>query len=149
GVPQDHPAIRKGVDYLIRTQEADGSWYGRWGVNYVYGTFLALRGLRAAGESDREVHVLRAGEWLRSIQNADGGWGESCASYNNHVYTPAESTPSQTAWAILGLIAGGDTNSISVNKGIEHLMETQRADGLWDERLATGTGFPAVFYLSY
>ncbi len=149
GVPQSHPAIRKGVEYLIRTQEADGSWYGRWGVNYIYGTFLALRGLRAAGESDREVHVLRAGEWLRSIQNADGGWGESCASYNEHTYVRAESTPSQTAWAVLGLIAGGDTNSISVNKGIEHLMETQRPDGLWDEQLATGTGFPAVFYLSY
>jgi squalene-hopene/tetraprenyl-beta-curcumene cyclase len=149
GVPQDHPAISRGVGYLIRTQEADGSWYGRWGVDYIYGTFLALRGLKAAGEDDREVHVLRAGEWLRSIQNADGGWGESCASYNNHVYTAAESTPSQTAWAILGLIAGGDTNSISVNQGIEHLMDTQRADGLWDEHLATGTGFPAVFYLSY
>ncbi len=149
GVQQDHPAIRRAVDYLIREQEPDGSWYGRWGVDYVYGTFLALRGLKAAGEDDREVHVLRAGEWLRSIQNADGGWGESCASYKNHAYVAAASTPSQTAWAILGLIAGGDTNSISVNQGIEHLMETQRSDGLWDEHLATGTGFPTVFYLSY
>ena len=92
-------------------RKPDGSWYGRWGVNYIYGTWLALRGLRAAGEDDREAHVLRAGEWLRSIQNADGGWGESCASYDNDTFTPAPSTPSQTAWALLGLLAGGDTTS--------------------------------------
>lgn len=149
GVPREHPAIRRGVEYLVRTQEQDGSWYGRWGVNYIYGTFLAVRGLRAAGESDREAHILRAGEWLRSIQNADGGWGESCASYDNNSFTAAASTPSQTAWAILGLLASGDTSSLSVRKGIEHLIETQRADGTWDEELATGTGFPKVFYLTY
>ena len=89
-------------------QEPDGSWYGRWGVAYIYGTCFALRGLAAAGENDREAHILRAGEWLRSIQNADGGWGESCASYDNRIFTAGPSTPSQTAWAILGLIAGGD-----------------------------------------
>jgi squalene-hopene/tetraprenyl-beta-curcumene cyclase len=149
GVEPSRRAIRRGVDYLIRSQEPDGSWYGRWGVNYVYGTFLALRGLRAAGESDREAHVLRAGEWLRSIQNGDGGWGESCASYDNGSYASASSTPSQTAWAVLGLLAGGDTTSQSLHKGIEYLVETQRADGNWDEELATGTGFPRVFYLSY
>lgn len=148
-VPQSHPAIRKGVAYLRRTQEADGSWYGRWGVDYIYGTFLALRGLRAAGENDREAHVLRAGEWLRAIQNADGGWGESCASYDANSFVGAASTPSQTAWAILGLIASGDPSSESVRKGIEYLIETQKSDGTWDERLATGTGFPRVFYLSY
>jgi squalene-hopene/tetraprenyl-beta-curcumene cyclase len=108
-----------------------------------------LRGLAAAGESDREAHVLRGGEWLRSIQNADGGWGESCASYDNEIYTPAESTPSQTAWAIMGLIAGGDPSSLSVQHGIEYLLETQNADGSWDEELATGSGFPKVFYLNY
>lgn len=149
GVPRAHPAIRRGVAYLKRTQEADGSWYGRWGVDYIYGTFLALRGLQAAGESDREAYILRAGEWLRSIQNADGGWGESCASYDHGVYTPASSTPSQTAWAILGLLASGDTSSGSVNKGVEYLVDTQRGDGGWDEELSTGTGFPGVFYLSY
>jgi len=148
-VDKSHPAIRRGVEYLIRAQEADGSWYGRWGVNYIYGTFLALRGLAAAGESDREAHILRAGEWLRSIQNADGGWGESCASYDNNCFTPARSTPSQTAWAVLGLIAGGDTNSISVQKGVEFLTDSQQAGGTWAEELATGTGFPKVFYLSY
>jgi squalene-hopene/tetraprenyl-beta-curcumene cyclase len=149
GLDRTHPAIRRGVDYLVRAQEQDGSWFGRWGVNYVYGTFLALRGLRAAGESDREAHILRAGEWLRSIQNADGGWGESCASYDRGAFAPAESTASQTAWAVLGLLASGDTDSLSVNKGIEYLLETQRGDGSWDEELATGTGFPRVFYLTY
>jgi len=149
GVKPDHPAIRRGVEYLKRTQEADGSWYGRWGVNYIYGTFLALRGLEAAGESDREAYILRAGEWLRSTQNADGGWGESCASYDQQTFVAAPSAPSQTAWAILGLLAGGDTNSHSVQKGIEYLIETQKADGGWNESLSTGTGFPRVFYLQY
>ena len=149
GVKRDHPAVRRGVEFLKRAQEVDGSWYGRWGVDYIYGTFLALRGLQAAGESDREAYILRAGEWLRSIQNADGGWGESCASYDQHTFVPAKSTPSQTAWAILGLLAGGDTTSHSLQKGIEYLMETQKADGSWDEALSTGTGFPGVFYLKY
>jgi squalene-hopene/tetraprenyl-beta-curcumene cyclase len=149
GVKRDHPAVRRGVEFLKRAQEVDGSWYGRWGVDYIYGTFLALRGLQAAGESDREAYILRAGEWLRSIQNADGGWGESCASYDQHTFVPAQSTPSQTAWAILGLLAGGDTTSHSLQKGIEYLMETQKADGSWDEALSTGTGFPGVFYLKY
>jgi squalene-hopene/tetraprenyl-beta-curcumene cyclase len=144
-----HAAIRRGTKYLLKTQEADGSWYGRWGVDYIYGTFLALRGLRAVGYDDREAEVLRAGEWLRSVQNADGGWGESCASYDRKTFVAAGSTPSQTAWAILGLLAGGDTTSESVSKGIEYLIAAQRADGGWDEALATGTGFPRVFYLSY
>jgi squalene-hopene/tetraprenyl-beta-curcumene cyclase len=149
GVEKSHSAIRRGVEYLLRAQEADGSWYGRWGVNYIYGTCFALRGLAAAGVSDHEAYVLRAGEWLRSIQNADGGWGESCAGYDEGAYVPAPSTPSQTAWAILGLIAGGDNNSISVHDGVERLIATQQEDGSWREDLATGTGFPRVFYLSY
>jgi len=149
GVDPNHRAMRRGVQWLARHQQPDGSWYGRWGVAYIYGTCFALRGLAAAGESDREAHVLRAGEWLRSIQNADGGWGESCASYGHRVFTAAPSTPSQTAWAILGLIAGGDAHSRSVRHGIEYLLETQRSDGSWEEELATGTGFPKVFYLNY
>jgi squalene-hopene/tetraprenyl-beta-curcumene cyclase len=149
GVPNSHEAVRRGVAFLKRTHESDGSWYGRWGVDYIYGTYLALRGLQASGESDREAYILRAGEWLRSIQNADGGWGESCASYNNNTYTPDHSTPSQTAWAVLGLIAGGDTTSSSLHKGVEYLVETQRSEGGWDEDLSTGTGFPGVFYLQY
>jgi len=111
GVGRSHRAVRRGVEWLIGNQQADGSWYGRWGVAYIYGTCFALRGLAAAGESDREAHVLRGGEWLRSIQNADGGWGESCASYDNGVYTTGPSTPSQSAWATLGLIAGATTRA--------------------------------------
>jgi squalene-hopene/tetraprenyl-beta-curcumene cyclase len=144
-----HPAVQKAVAYLLKTQEEDGSWYGRWGVNYIYGTFLALRGLRAAGVNDREAPILRAGEWLRAIQNADGGWGESCAGYDSGTFCPAPSTASQTAWAVLGLIAGGDASSLSVRKGIEYLVDTQREDGSWHEDASTGTGFPGVFYLSY
>jgi squalene-hopene/tetraprenyl-beta-curcumene cyclase len=149
GVDRADGAVRRAVAYLRRTQEPDGSWYGRWGVDYIYGTFLALRGLRAAGESEREAEILRAGEWLRSIQNADGGWGESCASYDEGAYVAAPSTPSQTAWAVLGLLASGDAGSLSVRMGVEYLLERQRGDGGWDEELATGTGFPKVFYLSY
>ncbi len=149
GMHASEPAVQRGVEFLKRNQEIDGSWYGRWGVDYIYGTFLALRGLRAAGEGDREAYILRAGEWLRAIQNADGGWGESCASYDNKTYMPGPSTPSQTAWGVLGLLASGDTNSSSVHKGVEWLVEHQRADGGWDEDYSTGTGFPGVFYLKY
>jgi squalene-hopene/tetraprenyl-beta-curcumene cyclase len=149
GIPENHPAVRRGVEYLLDTQEQDGSWYGRWGVDYVYGTFLALRGLRASGVDEREAAVLRAGEWLRSVQNPDGGWGESCASYERNSFVPAASTPSQTAWAILGLLASGDETSSSLRAGVEYLERTQQDDGLWRETLATGTGFPKVFYLNY
>jgi squalene-hopene/tetraprenyl-beta-curcumene cyclase len=150
GVSKDHPAVRRGVEFLKRTQEADGCWFGRWGVNYLYGTCFALRGLRAAGESDREAYILRAAEWIRSIQNADGGWGETCASYDEGTFVAGASTPSQTAWAILGLIAAGDTTSGSLHQGIEYLCDSQdRETGEWPEAVATGTGFPKVFYLSY
>jgi len=149
GIGSNHDSVRRGIQYLIHSQESDGSWYGRWGVDYIYGTFLALKGLRQAGVSDREVYVLRAGEWLRSIQNPDGGWGESCRSYDKHNYVNGPSTASQTAWAVMGLLAGGDTTSESVHKGVEYLIRTQMADGNWDEELATGTGFPKVFYLTY
>ncbi len=149
GCDPQSSGVRRGVEYLRRTQEADGSWYGRWGVDYVYGTFLALRGLRAAGEDPHEAHMLRAAEWVRSIQNADGGWGESCASYDEGCFVRAPSTASQTAWAVLGLLAAGDASSLSVEKGLEYLLERQALDGSWDEELATGTGFPKVFYLTY
>jgi squalene-hopene/tetraprenyl-beta-curcumene cyclase len=149
GLDCAHPAVRRAVQYLIRTQEADGSWYGRWGVNYLYGTFLALRGLRAAGQSEREAHILRAAEWIRSVQNPDGGWGESCAGYDEGCFVAAPSTASQTAWAVLGLLAAGDTASRSLQDGVQYLLKTQQADGSWHEDLATGTGFPRVFYLTY
>lgn len=149
GCDRTHPACRRAIDYLIGTQLADGSWYGRWGVAYIYGACFALRGLHAMREDDHEPHIQRANEWLRSVQNSDGGWGESCSSYDNDIFTPAESTPSQTAWALMGLMAGGDLNSSSVRDGVNYLLRTQAADGTWAEELATGTGFPKVFYLNY
>ncbi len=145
----DHPAIRRGVDYLLNAQEQDGSWYGRWGVNYIYGSFLAVRGLRAAGLSENEPSIQRALEFIRAYQNRDGGWGESCASYDENRFMPNASTPSQTAWAILTLLAGGDIRSESLYNGIEYLIRSQRPDGTWNEDYSTGTGFPRVFYLCY
>ncbi len=149
GLDRRHAAIRKGIRYLTRAQRPDGSWYGRWGVNFLYGTSAALCGLSATGESSQASHIFRGAEWLRSIQNGDGGWGESCMSYDAGEFVPAPSTPSQTAWALLGLLASGDTASHCLRKGIEYLVETQRLEGTWDEDLATGTGFPRVYYLIY
>ncbi|MEZ5363444.1 MAG: squalene--hopene cyclase [Bryobacterales bacterium] len=142
--------VLRGMDYLRSSQKEDGSWFGRWGVNYVYGTCFALRGLRAAGEDPREAHVIQGGEWLRSIQNADGGWGESCASYDDpSAKFGGPSTPSQTAWALLGLFATEDFQSGSIEAGVRYLLDSQNEDGSWDEELWTGTGFPSVFYLRY
>ena len=149
GFDRTHHACQRGIEYLIRTQEADGSWYGRWGVAYLYGTCFALRGLKAMAEDEHEPHIQRANEWIRSLQHADGGWGESCESYDRGRFVDAESTPSQTAWALMGLMAGGDTYSSSVRNGIQYLLNTLREDGSWHEELATGTGFPKVFYLNY
>ncbi len=148
--PPDHPAIRRGVAFLKRNQEPDGSWTGRWGVNYIYGTCFALRGLRAAGMHPREACIVQAGEWIRSFQNPDGGWGESCRSYDDpKLKGIGPSTASQTAWALLGLFATGDYSSGSVQRGISYLLETQNGRGGWEEQWFTGTGFPKVFYLKY
>lgn len=140
---------RRGVECLIRTQDQDGSWHGRGGGDFIHETFLALRGLRAAGEDEREAHLLRAGEWLRSIQNADGGWGESRSTSDPHVFVPAESTASRTAWAILGLLASGDSRSLSVVQGIEYLRKTRRDDGSWDEEQAADTDFRLLALSSF
>jgi len=149
GLSPNHQAVRRGVQFLLKTQEQDGSWYGRWGVNYLYGTFLALRGLRAAGVDEREPSIQRALEFIRAYQNRDGGFGESCSSYDENRFMPNPSTPSQTAWAILALLAGGDLRSESLYNGVDYLIRSQKADGTWDEDYCTGTGFPSVFYLSY
>ena len=149
GFTAEDPAIRRGVEWLLGHQEDDGGWYGRWGVNYIYGTFLALRGLQYTHATVARAAVGKAGQWLRSIQNRDGGWGESCAGYKLNRFVPASSSPSQTAWALLGLAASGDTASSAVWRGLEYLASTQKADGTWDELLFTGTGFPNVFYLQY
>ncbi len=145
---RDEP-IARGVAYLLAHQEQDGSWYGRWGVNYIYGTFLAIRGLESTGAPNVSEAIERAIEWLKSVQNPDGGWGESCRGYETGCFERAASTPSQTAWAILGLIAAGKTSSAEVVRGVKWLKENQRPDGTWNETTTTGTGFPRVFYISY
>jgi squalene-hopene/tetraprenyl-beta-curcumene cyclase len=119
-------------------------------VNYIYGTFLCLRGLEAVGEDHNEPCMQQAAEWLRCVQNPDGGWGETVGSYDEPGKRgQGPSTPSQTAWAVLGLLAAGDTRSECVSRGIEYLLETQKRDGSWDDYWYTGTGFPRVFYLKY
>lgn len=148
GVPKSDPAIHDAVRYLVNTQEKSGSWYGRWGVNYLYGTFLALRGLRAAEYDDPNLY-RRAADWVISVQNADGGWGESCMSYTHDDFVSAPSTPSQTAWALLTLHAAGRKESPYAERGVRYLIDTQGDDGSWPETLATGTGFPNVFYMRY
>jgi squalene-hopene/tetraprenyl-beta-curcumene cyclase len=145
----DHEAVRRGVAYLLGAQEKDGSWYGRWGVNYTYGSFLAMRGLAASGAPAAEEALARAAKWLRAIQNADGGWGESCASYTRDCFVPAGSSASQTAWALLGLRAAGDSESAQFREGVDYLLRLQTAEGGWPEGATTGTGFPNVFYLTY
>ena len=142
--------VRDAVRYLINTQDDDGSWYGRWGVNYIYGTWQVLRGLRAIGENMTQDWILRGRDWLESCQNEDGGWGETCVSYENPVLKgKGESTGSQTAWALMGICACGDLDRPSVQRGLRYLLGTQRMDGAWDEPQTTGTGFPRVFYLKY
>ncbi|HZU27903.1 MAG TPA: squalene--hopene cyclase [Bryobacteraceae bacterium] len=149
GLSPWHPAIQGGVRYLLGAQESDGSWYGRWGVNYIYGTFLALRGLKYAKASAAAPIMQHAAQWIRSVQNADGGWGETCASYDVNHYVAGPSTASQTAWALLGLQATGDTSSAAVRRGVDWLLDRQLPNGDWAEELMTGTGFPRVFYLQY
>jgi squalene-hopene/tetraprenyl-beta-curcumene cyclase len=149
GIGADHPAVIKAKAYLLATQEQDGSWYGRWGANYVYGTFLALRGLAGLGAGDVEDRARKAAAWLRGVQNADGGWGESCDSYSAGHYVPAPSVPSQTAWGTLGLLAAGETSSPELLRGLSFLLERQESDGTWPEGVTNACGFPNVFYLTY
>jgi squalene-hopene/tetraprenyl-beta-curcumene cyclase len=150
GVSGDDKRVKKAIKFILSEQEPDGSWFGRWGVNYIYGTMLVLRGLQAIGVDHHEPYVQQGAEWLRMVQNSDGGWGETCGSYDDPTTRGiGASTPSQTAWAIMGLLAAGDTRSESVQRGILYLLETQRPDGHWDEDQYTGTGFPRVFYLAY
>ncbi|MEO8659119.1 MAG: squalene--hopene cyclase [Bryobacteraceae bacterium] len=149
GYNSEHPAIRKGINYLLDNQKPDGSWYGRWGVNYLYGTFLALRGLAASKAPDARAAIEKAERWIQSVKNADGGWGETCASYDVHKFVAGPSTASQTAWALLGLAAAGAPRAGATVRGINYLARTQTAEGTWSEKFTTGTGFPNVFYLTY
>ncbi len=149
--PGCHEAITRGLDYLRRTQLPDGSWYGRWAVNYIYGTWSALCALNAAGLPRDAPEIRKAVAWLVSIQNSDGGWGEDGTSYklDYRGHEPAPSTASQTSWALLGLMAAGEVDHPAVARGIQFLTAAQGADGLWREERFTATGFPRVFYLRY
>ncbi len=150
GYRAEHPAVARALDYLFRTQEPEGCWYGRWGVNYIYGTWQVLLGLRAIEYPMDHPAARRAADWLESVQQPDGGWGESCRSYDDPTWMGrGPTTPTQTAWAIAGLIAAGRARSDSVRRGVDHLIDSQNADGDWDEADFTGTGFPRVFYLRY
>jgi len=143
-------SVRDAMQYLIDTQDEDGSWYGRWGVNYIYGTWQVLRGLRAIGQNMTQDWILRGRDWLESCQNNDGGWGETCGTYENpSTKGIGESTASQTAWAIMGICACGDLDRRSIQRGLRYLLSAQKPDGSWDEEQITGTGFPRVFYLKY
>jgi squalene-hopene/tetraprenyl-beta-curcumene cyclase len=145
------PAVRRGMIWLLRAQEADGSWFGRWGANYVYGTGAVVPALIAAGVLPGKPPIRRAVSWLISHQNADGGWGEDLRSYTDPAWSGrGESTPSQTAWALLALIAAGGEDAMrAADRGAAWLVSTQRADGGWDEPQFTGTGFPGDFYINY
>jgi squalene-hopene/tetraprenyl-beta-curcumene cyclase len=151
GGKNDDPRLKAGIDYLVKTQREDGSWWGRWGVNYIYGTWSALAGLNGAGLGADHPTMRRGADWLIAIQNPDGGWGEDCHSYKLDYkgYEPAPSTASQTAWAILGLMAAGQVDHPAVARGVNYLKATQEADGLWSQAHYTGGGFPRVFYLNY
>jgi squalene-hopene/tetraprenyl-beta-curcumene cyclase len=150
GVDSHCRRVQRAIQFLKDTQEEDGSWYGRWGVNYIYGTWQVLRGLRAIGADMKQDWLIRAREWLESCQNEDGGWGETCASYDDPMLKgKGPSTASQTAWAVMGLCAAGAVHSKAVQRGIDFLVRTQNRDGSWTEPETTGTGFPKVFYLRY
>jgi squalene-hopene/tetraprenyl-beta-curcumene cyclase len=150
GYRADHPSVVRALDYLWRTQEPEGCWYGRWGVNYIYGTWQVLQGLKALDFPMEHPALERAAQWLEMTQQPSGAWGESCQSYDDpSLKGIGEPTPSQTAWATLGLIAAGRAYSPAVRNGIDYLMATQLPDGSWDEPQFTGTGFPRVFYLRY
>ena len=150
GWSPSHPQIKEALQFLREHQEPDGSWYGRWGVNYIYGTWQVLRGLRAMNLNMHEAWLLKARDWLESVQHPDGGWGERCNTYDDPVFKgQGPSTASQTAWAVMGLCAFDDPENSALKRGVEFLIRTQNPDGSWTEDEATGTGFPKVFYLKY
>jgi squalene-hopene/tetraprenyl-beta-curcumene cyclase len=150
GREEDTAAHARAIAFLRSEQEADGSWFGRWGTNYVYGTWSVLTALAHAGIAPEDAAVRRAVDWLKSRQNADGGWGESNDSYvPADAARPVASTPHQSAWALLGLLAAGEVESEAVRQGVAYLLHTQQADGLWSNPAFTAPGFPRVFYLRY
>ena len=150
GFPRTHRIVKQAVRFVQDNQEPDGAWYGRWGVNYIYGTCHVLCGLRSVGEPMHQPYVRRAVRWLMAHQNADGGWGETCRSYEDPALRgTGVSTASQTAWALMGLLAAGEARSQAVIRGIDFLLHTQTAEGTWYEPEFTGTGFPKYFFIKY
>jgi len=150
GWDKNHPQIRRAITYLRNQQEPDGSWYGRWGVNYIYGTWQVLRGMRALRWDMKEAWLQRGAEWLRKVQLPDGGWGERCNTYDDPIFKgTGPATPSQTAWAVMGLCAMGNPDDPALRQGVDWLIHNHNADGSWSEEEITGTGFPCVFYLKY
>ncbi len=150
GFDVNHRQVKAALQFIRERQETDGSWYGRWGVNYIYGTWQVLRGLRALNLNMDQPWLLKAREWLESVQHEDGGWGERCNTYDDPVFKgQGPSTASQTAWAVMGLLAFDDPYRPSIQRGIEYLIHHQNLDGSWTEPETTGTGFPRVFYLKY
>jgi squalene-hopene/tetraprenyl-beta-curcumene cyclase len=145
------PALERTIEYLRREQEADGSWFGRWGTNYIYGTWSVLLGLEQTGLPKDDPMYTKAVTWLKSIQREDGGWGEDNFSYHDTGFSGKYrfSTAFQTAWAVLGLIAAGETKSPEVKAGVDFLLRKQQADGFWNDKCFTAPGFPRVFYLKY
>ena len=149
-IGKSDPRVKRALDYLYREQEVDGSFFGRWGVNFIYGTWQVLRGLSRIGEDMKSERAQRAVRWLHSVQNEDGGWGETAQSYDEgHPKADGPSTASQTAWALMGLFSGGDLTSENVQRGMNFLLSGQNSSGTWEEEWFTGTGFPRVFYLRY
>jgi squalene-hopene/tetraprenyl-beta-curcumene cyclase len=149
-IKRGHPAVDRATAYIRRTQQPDGAWFGRWGVNYIYGTWQVLVGLIAAGVPQDDPAIRRGAQWLLACQQPCGGWGESADTYAQpELRGQGNATPSQTAWALLGLIAAGYAGSTAVRQGVQYLLDTQSLDDTWDETEFTGTGFPRVFYLRY
>lgn len=139
------------LNFLYREQEENGSWFGRWGTNYIYGTWSVLTALEKAGDRSDQPHIRRAVDWLKTVQRSDGGWGEDCNSYSDpgKAGKGYSSTSFQTAWAMLGLMAAGETDSPALRKGAEYLIRAQQPNGLWEDEWFTAPGFPRVFYLKY
>lgn len=150
GYDRSHPCAQRGIRFVKGLQGADGAWWGRWGVNYIYGTWSVLKGLISIGEDPKSPYIRAAARWLKDHQNSDGGWGETCETYEKpELAGQGPSTPSQTAWAIMALIACMEEKSPEVSRGVQYLIRTQSLDGTWEESNFTGTGFPKHFYIRY